>query len=301
MSFVGILLLAVSAGMHAGWNLVCKARHPSAAFFLVATGTVCVALAPVVCWHAPVLPRLPGALWALLAATGITQAVYYTALGNAYRETEVSIAYPLARALPVLLIPAVTLALGLGKPLTVTAVGGMAVVAAGCVILPLPPWRTLGWRMFWRRGYLFILVAAAGTTAYTIIDSEALRLLRGSGLVSGRLANALLYVALENLCILPFLALYLGWHTGERRQLRTILREAWRYPVAAGLVCTAAYTLVLVAMGLASNVSYVMAFRQLSIPIGAGLGVWLLREPGTPAKVVGVCLICAGLAVVACR
>lgn len=301
MSFVGILLLAVSAGMHAGWNLICKSRHPSAAFFLLATGTVCVALAPVVCWFAPLLPRLPGAVWALLAATGFTQAVYYTALGNAYREAEVSIAYPLARALPVILIPAVTLVLGLGKPLTVPAVGGMAVVAAGCIILPLPPWRELGWGMFWRRGYRFILVAAAGTTAYTVIDSEALRLVRGSGLISGRLATALLYVALENLCILPFLAVYLGWHAGERRQLRTIVREAWRYPVVAGLVCTAAYTLVLVAMGLASNVSYVMAFRQLSIPIGAGLGIYVLREKNTAAKLWGVCLICVGLVVVACR
>jgi len=108
-------------------------------------------------------------------------------------------------------------------------------------------------------------------------------------------------VTLENFCIVPFMAIYLGWHGGERRQLRTLLRENWRYPVLAGLVCMAAYTLVLIAMGLASNVSYVMAFRQLSIPIGAALGIFVLKEKITVAKVLGVCLICAGLVAVACR
>jgi hypothetical protein len=40
-----------------------------------------------------------------------------------------------------------------------------------------------------------------------------------------------------------------------------------------------AYSLVLIAMSFAKNISYVVAFRQLGIPIGAILGMVILKEP----------------------
>jgi drug/metabolite transporter (DMT)-like permease len=42
-------------------------------------------------------------------------------------------------------------------------------------------------------------------------------------------------------------------------------------------------------------VVYVVIFRQLSIPLGAILGVTLLREPSYPAKYFAVALMFAGL------
>ena len=56
-----------------------------------------------------------------------------------------------------------------------------------------------------------------------------------------------------------------------------------------------AYTLVLVAMGFVTNVSYVVAFRQLSIPLGAALGILLLKEPPYRPKLVGIAVAFAGL------
>ena len=40
------------------------------------------------------------------------------------------------------------------------------------------------------------------------------------------------------------------------------------------MIITGAYGLVLAAMAYVPNVSYVAAFRQMSIPLGAILGVW---------------------------
>ena len=52
-------------------------------------------------------------------------------------------------------------------------------------------------------------------------------------------------------------------------------------------------------MGHVTNVSYVVAFRQLSIPLGAVLGVLVLGEPGYRPKLAGVALMFGGLILVA--
>jgi multidrug transporter EmrE-like cation transporter len=88
-----------------------------------------------------------------------------------------------------------------------------------------------------------------------------------------------------------------------RRNDRIRLKElsgngALKHAIAAGLLCTVAYTLILVAMGHVSNVSYVSAFRQLSIPLGTAAGIVIFKEDSYPAKIVSVCLIVTGLAMV---
>ena len=59
-----------------------------------------------------------------------------------------------------------------------------------------------------------------------------------------------------------------------------------------------AYTLVLIAMTFATHVSYVMAFRQLSIPLGASLGMFILKEPSPWPKRLGVATVFAGVVLV---
>jgi uncharacterized membrane protein len=59
------------------------------------------------------------------------------------------------------------------------------------------------------------------------------------------------------------------------------------------------YTLVLFAMYLARDVSYIVAFRQLSVPIGAALGVLVLREPLHRPKIIGIAVVTVGLLLVA--
>jgi uncharacterized membrane protein len=56
---------------------------------------------------------------------------------------------------------------------------------------------------------------------------------------------------------------------------------------------------VLLAMGFVSNVSYLQAFRQISLPLGVLAGIFLLRErPGAP-RMTGIVLVLAGLVLVA--
>jgi len=75
-------------------------------------------------------------------------------------------------------------------------------------------------------------------------------------------------------------------------------RPAALSAVAAGLVITLGYSMVLVAMAYASNVSYIAAFRQTSIPLGAALGIIVEKEKPYPLKLLGVAVILGGLILV---
>ena len=69
--------------------------------------------------------------------------------------------------------------------------------------------------------------------------------------------------------------------------------------VATGLMMTCTYGLVLIAMALTEEVSYVVALRQLSIPVGVLMGILWLKEPASRAKAIGTLVMLAGLMMVA--
>ncbi len=58
------------------------------------------------------------------------------------------------------------------------------------------------------------------------------------------------------------------------------------------------YSLVLVSVTFVKNVSYVLAFRQLSIPIGVILGMVLLKEPMYIPRIAGTAVLFIGLVLV---
>lgn len=295
MPLLAVLLVAVSALLHASWNLICKSRHPSAAFFLVSTASSILVSLPVTIYYLPQLGRLPGVVWVFLIATGVVQALYYASLGNAYRLCEISVAYPLAKSIPVLLVPAATITLGLGAKLGGCALFSMVLVCVGCMILPMLSFRSFSPRSYFRRGFIFIIGAALATAAYTIIDSEALRAFRAAN-VAGYLPTALIYIVWENILIEMFLLPLVLFRRRERRTLWMLwLRGGMRYPALSGVICSSSYLLVLLAMMLADNVSYIAAFRQLSIPLGAILGIILFKERSSMPKIAGIMLIFVGL------
>ena len=57
-----------------------------------------------------------------------------------------------------------------------------------------------------------------------------------------------------------------------------------------------AYVLILVAMNYVTNVSFVQAFRQLSLPLSAFLGFLILKEKISILRWIGLFLIMSGLA-----
>ena len=315
-----ILLISITAFTHSGWNLLCKSRTPSAAFFLIVVACAVVLLSPVYFFEQETLMLLDRNVWLLILCTGIVQTIYYICLANAYRLAEMSIAYPITRSLPVLIIPMVTAILNLGRALTYVAIYGMVLIFCGCVFLPLPHFRKLFrlWE-YCNWGLLCVFAAACCTVGYTIIDNEALKAIGelklehlaavldatgGTDVPAAKepssFLTALLYMALEFSAIGIFLSLYVFLFKPERKALRTIAGQSFTYPIAAGAMSAFDYTLILTAMTMVPNVSYVAAFRQLSIPVGAIMGMVFLKESHAAPKLVGLALIVTGLVMVAC-
>lgn len=300
MPLIAIMLVSVAAVIHAFWNLLGKRQNPSAAFFWIACLAASIAMLPLLLRDWRVLALIPGPVWGLIAFSSVFEAIYYTALAGAYRNGDMSLAYPLARALPTVLITLTTIVLGIGKPLTVVGLAGIVAVAAGCMILPLRSLRSMRRSDYLNACCVLAVVAAIGTTGYTVIDSESLRVLRalpGSGLSA--IETTLLYLALTSMGTAVCIGIFVALYPTERQRLRLLVRNGAGYAITAGLVITVGYAMVLVAMSYATNVSYIGAFRQSSIPLGAALGILVQKEPLYRAKVIGTVIVLSGLLLVA--
>ena len=81
------------------------------------------------------IKHYPSQAFALLVLTGVFQAVYYLGLSGAYRTGHISIAYPLVRSLPVVLVAIANLLLGRSQQLSVQALFGMLLITLGGLLL----------------------------------------------------------------------------------------------------------------------------------------------------------------------
>lgn len=299
MSLFAILLLILSAFTHALWNLLSKRYNPSAAFFLMATVVPAILLLPLLFFLRAGLVVIPLIVWGLLAATGAVQAVYYIFLAAAYRHGELSLAYPLARSLPLVLVTLASAALGRSAQIAPLAYPGFALVTLGCLLLPQPDFSHLHPRHYRHRGVLFAVLAAVGVAAYTLLDDQALRILRAlPGTPLSPIQWAFLFAELEAISISIFMTAFLLAWRQERLALQQAGLAEWRAAAGVGLMIFLTYGLVLTAMAYVRDVSYVSAFRQLSIPIGAALGILVHREAAAWPKLTGIALAVVGLMLV---
>lgn len=296
MSPAALALVLVSVCMHAGWNVLGKRNAPSLASFTLAYGAGGAVMLPLVLLG-PSLTALPSAFWGWLALSGLCQMLYMGGLAWAYARGDVSVLYPIARALPVVLVPLVSIALLGSRVLDRWDGLGMVLVVAGALCLPLshPQARRISTYLTPAMG--FALLAAAGTVGYSLIDKQALALMQGAG-HSGLTAGAV-FMVLQALMTLSWSVPLLALLPAERRRLPALRQQGLTMLVVTGLMMTCTYGLVLIAMALTKEVSYVVALRQLSIPVGVLMGVLWLKEPASRAKAVGTLVMLAGLVLVA--
>ncbi len=286
--------------IHATWNLLGKRSSSSLVFFVIAAAPHAVVFLPLLIAYRDIVVANPLRGWMLLTGAALSQAVYYFGLHHSYRSGELSVAYPLLRALPVLLILLVNLTAGRRTQIGAPAIVGMVVLVAGCIILPLRRFAVREIKRYLSGWAAFAVLAAVGTAGYTIIDDEALRLLRGlDGIARSPAEISACYVILEMLVGCAFLAIIAFATPAERAQLRTIRPRLVAQASLAGVMICVTYGMVLTAMAFVRSVSYVAAFRQLSIPIGAALGILIQGERPSPPKLLGVAMISAGLVLVA--
>lgn len=311
MTSIAIILIVISAFAHTGWNMIGKSRAPTPEFLLLANTLGCLCLTPILFKYGYILNSMPALLWFMLAITGGFQAIYYTGVAKAYSSGDMSVIYPVMRSAPVLLVMGVNLAIGklhhlagqqLDSGLSVKCIIGIVLVVLGGFLLPMESGSKWSWKRFAQRSTLLALVAAVGTCGYSIIDSYSLNNIVKPLVGEGNLTPAtLIYGLLEGLSASCWLALFVFMSTKGREVFRGHLKSEGKAALLAGIGIYSAYCLVLVAMTFAKNVSYIVAFRQLGIPIAAVVGIVGLKEPCYPAKIVGIGTMLLGLVLVALK
>lgn len=300
MTLVAILLLIVSAILHATWNLISKSNKPSAAFLLVANSFGSLLLLPVAIYYGANYASFPSHVWILVGGTGVFQALYFGSLAGAYKSGDMSLAYPLARSSPIIVVAAVTFILGQGDTISTQCVFGILLVVSGCFLVPMKTFRDFRLSNYFCRTCGFALLAAIGTAGYSIVDAEALGTLRKDlGGNESIIIFTILYALSEAVSTGFFLTLYVSSRKSERKELRSVIKSKLGMACITGLGIYLTYTLVLISMSWARNVSYVVGFRQLSIPLGVVMGAMFLKEPLAMPKILGVSILVAGLILIA--
>lgn len=300
MSGIAISLIIVSAFLHATWNFHSKRIHPTVGFFVVGTLAGALILTPIlIYWHG-LLEAIPPRGWMLLVLGGSCHAIYYYGLATAYNLGDMSIAYPFARALPLVFVTVLTMIFGLGGTISAQALNGFALILIGCFLLPMGRFSDLRLSNYLNGSCLFAIVAAIGTSGYTITDDRAMAMLQQlPGEPFSEFTAPAIYVTLEACLGAMLVAVFAMCFRKHRQEAAAVWANHKADAVLMGVLVYCAYGLVLAAMMFTKNVSYIAAFRQLSIPLGALLGMILLKEPSPAPKRLGIVTLVAGLVLVA--
>lgn len=261
-----------AALMHAGWNALVKAKGDAFLSTVLVTAS-----AGLLCLLAlPFLPQPAPASWPFVAASSITQVLYYALLMETYREGDISHAYPLMRGCAPLIVAVLGL-LFMGERLA----GGqwLAVgLICGGVLAMFASARGIGTAA--HRTTLLALCTACVIATYTLIDGAGVRR-------SGAPAAYTMWI---------FVFTALGVAALGLRRRRELLPFARRHPallLGGGAMSVGSYGVALWAMTQAP-VAAVAALRETSILFATAIAFLFLRERIGPGRLAAAALIACG-------
>jgi drug/metabolite transporter (DMT)-like permease len=267
-----LALTLAAAALHAGWNvLIARAGDPEGA------GAAAVLFAVVVFAPAAALTwDVRASAIPYMAASAAAELAYFALLAAAYRRSEMSLVYPIARGLaPVLVLIGAAVATS-AEPTAAEAAGVIA-VAIGVLLV----------RGVRRGGDLVataMAVCIAATIAfYTVVDKSGL----------------------QHAATIPYFEIVLATQgilyataLSATRGPGVIRRGFSRWSAAAGLAMFGAYGLVLAALRIAPAAP-VAAVRETSVVMATGLAAVYLHEHVSRERAIGAVLVCAGVVVLA--
>ena len=274
MSPTVIALVLAAAAMHAVWNAVVKVdndRLMTMALVITTTGL----LSPFILF----LGDFPApASWPYIIASAILNNAYFFLLILAYKEGDLSHAYPLARGSAPLMV-AIGAAVFAGETLRPLEVIGVMVVSGAIISLMVN--RGHSGQRSWPK-LIYPLATGLMIASYTIVDGIGVRL---SGSPAGYIG------VLFMLSPLPILIIAYLWR-GPRFWL--YLKSGWRRGVVGGVLNLGSYGLAIWALSLGA-MAYVSALRETSVIIAALIGARLLHEPFGTRRIGAAVMVVIGV------
>lgn len=288
MSLFVITIVLISTFMHAGWNLLARYSHAERTFYYkMLLITLLVGFIPAV-WSELATHSMTTLAWWCVTGSGICAALYLFFLARAYESSDFTVVYPVARALPVIFVAMIDVMRG--RELTPYGWFGILLVASGCVLVPQQSFKDIRLRNYWNRATLWMVFAALGTVGYTLLDKIAAEVVQQGAGTAARYGY--FYFAISFFPYVGFLKLS-GGGTDQDKP------KDWKLASIGALFGFGAYWLILWAYQLSPYASYIVAFRQFSIVIGAIVAFIVFKEQGVVVRLVGAGLIVVGLILIA--
>lgn len=286
MSSLALLLIVISAVMHAFWNLLVKRSRDKTVFIwwmFIASGLLMNLALPFVGPFPPLSAQILG----LVVAGGACFVLYHLFNGRAYRSGDLSLTYPLSQT-SMLWVPLWGWLI-LGERFTPAGLAGITLIVAGAWCLQL---RALAWREAVRPlrnlGDPAVRAALAAGFIYSIgsiIDKTG---------VTGYDPFHFTYLLVVCMFLLMSLNLarprYRGRILAEWRHSRKLILLSG--PVMMGSFMTFRYGLKL------APVSYAVPARQVSILVGVLIGTLFLGEECGRIRFIAALLILAGVVLI---
>lgn len=300
MSWTAFFLIAASIAMHSLWHFLCKSSGKSSwAFFALFSTSLFLTMLPFALCSG-ILFKLDEQTLKFAFISSVVAALGDLGLMLAYKYSDISLAYPMARALPVFMTMLGTMLFGWGKVLGKLAIAGMLIIFAGCMLMAFSnskSGKTFKEKLaFVRKGLPGILLAAFATTAYTISDSFGVKSIMENFPECNKILAAGTYSCIRESLVTVVMWAGAGFLAASKKDGGDLKALVKVYnPYAAGIFAALAYVLILVSMNYVTNVSFVQSFRQLSLPLSALLGYFVLKEKITKLRWLALILIMAGL------
>ncbi|MBE7433860.1 MAG: EamA family transporter [Anaerolineales bacterium] len=281
MPTLALLLLFLSATMHAIWNFLLKSaeeKYAAMGWQTILSGILALG----VMFYSGLPPR---EMWLFAVISMLLEAVYFILLCIAYSDHDFSLVYPIARgAAPALLV--VWTAVFLQERLTVAGYIGLAMITIGMMVIGATALLQSKGEKIHLKGVLTALTVALVISLYTFIDGKAVK--SGPALPYG-----LSMFVMVPFVTTPYIAYHYGWDSFTR-----VWKRNRNYLFVGGVLGLVAYMLALFAYTFAP-LGYSGAIREVSAVIGAFLGWQLLKEQMGELRVIGSVIVFAGVMVIA--
>jgi drug/metabolite transporter (DMT)-like permease len=267
MPLAAFLLIILAAALHALWNFAAKKASGNLSVIWIGLAMATIAIIPFLFLLSPDQIFVLEA-WPFVLATGIIHAFYFFALAKAYEYGDISIVYPLARGSGIAGTAIIAYIL-LQEKISFIGASGILFICLGTVSLGLN-------NTHQKRGIFFSLLVAAMIIAYSIVDKLGVGIIHPLGYIFG-------LVFLTTIFLAPYMLI------NKQRELLSAIKNMKKYSLIIGLGSIGTYLIILFVFQI-TQVSYVVAAREISVAFGALLGIIFLKEQNSAQKM--FCIIC---------
>ncbi len=262
------VLILISGFAHAVVNAILKAGDDKMSRRALIDGFSALILAP-----AAFLVPLPANAWGWLMASAVVHGLYLFALIKSFEQSDMTVAYPIARGLAPMLAATGAVAL-FREPISLFVVVGIVSIACGVVFIGVS-------HRLDRSALLWATMTGTCIASYTVIDAQGVR----------AAPTALSYIVWTFLLLGGTLGTFFALWRGKAFLISAA--GQWKPGLAAGALSIVTYGFALFAFRLGAT-PRLAALRETSILFGTAIAVVFLKERLTRVRFAGVLAIAAG-------